>query len=81
MANLRQGGCIGSTSLARSTVWPMSPGAMASSRCVSCREVRREEFPYELKAGPAGGRLRRPPSRRQRHDDHQDASLTRAAAA
>jgi hypothetical protein len=27
----------------------------------------REEFLYELKAGPAGGRLRRPSSRRQRH--------------
>ena len=26
----------------------------------------REEFLYELKAGPAGGRLRRPSSRRQR---------------
>jgi hypothetical protein len=25
----------------------------------------REEFLYELKAGPAGGRLRRPPSARQ----------------
>jgi hypothetical protein len=31
----------------------------------------REEFLYELKAGPAGGRLRRPSSRRQRHDGNR----------
>jgi hypothetical protein len=29
-----------------------------------------------LKAGPAGGRLRRPSSRRQRHDGHRASSLT-----
>jgi hypothetical protein len=29
-----------------------------------------ETFLYILKAGPAGGRLRRPSSRRQRHDGH-----------
>ena len=34
-------------------------------------EVRCEEFLYELKAGPAGGRLRRPSSRRQPHDGHR----------
>jgi hypothetical protein len=37
---------------------------------------RSEEFLYELKAGPAGGRLRRPSSRRQRHDGHRGAGLT-----
>jgi hypothetical protein len=31
-------------------------------RGVRAGEVRREEFLYELKAGPAGGRLRRPSS-------------------
>jgi hypothetical protein len=36
-------------------------------RRVRTGELRREEFLYELKAGPAGGRLRRPSSRRQRH--------------
>jgi hypothetical protein len=36
----------------------------------------REEFLYELKAGPAGGRLRRPSSRRQRHGGHRGAGLT-----
>jgi hypothetical protein len=31
------------------------------------------EFLYELKAGPAGGRLWRPPSRRQtRHERHDE---------
>ena len=39
-------------------------------------EVRCEEFLYQLKAGPAGGRLRRPSSRRQRHDGDRGASLT-----
>jgi len=42
--------------------------------------VRREDFLYELKAGPAGGRLRRPSSRRQRHDGHRGAGLTRSAS-
>src|SRR5215207_3744834 len=40
-------------------------------RRVRAGEVRREEFLYELKAGPAGGRLRRPSSRRQPHDGHR----------
>jgi hypothetical protein len=35
-----------------------------------------EKFLYELKAGPAGGRLRRPPSRRQRRGGHRGAGLT-----
>jgi hypothetical protein len=35
-----------------------------------------EEFLYELKAGPAGGRLRRPSSRRQRHNGHRGTGLT-----
>jgi hypothetical protein len=39
----------------------------------------REEFLYELKAGPAGGRRRRPPSRRQRHNAHRASSLTPAS--
>jgi hypothetical protein len=39
-------------------------------------EVRREDFLYELKAGPAGGRLWRPSSRRQPHDGHRTAGLT-----
>jgi hypothetical protein len=30
-----------------------------------------ETFLYTLKAGPAGGRLRRPSSRRQRRDGHR----------
>jgi hypothetical protein len=41
----------------------------------------REEFLYELKAGPAGGRLRRPSSRRQRHDGYREAGLTAARQA
>jgi hypothetical protein len=32
-------------------------------------------FLYDLKAGPAGGRLRRPSSRRQRHHGHQGIGL------
>jgi hypothetical protein len=32
-------------------------------------------FCTHLKAGPAGGRLRRPSSRRQRHDDHRGTGL------
>jgi hypothetical protein len=35
-----------------------------------------DDLPYHLKAGPAGGRLRRPSSRRQRHDGHRGAGLT-----
>jgi hypothetical protein len=38
-----------------------------------------ETFLYTLKAGPAGGRLRRPSSRRQRHDAHRASSLTPAS--
>jgi hypothetical protein len=34
------------------------------------------DFSYTLKAGPAGGRLRRPSSRRQRHDGHRRTGLT-----
>jgi hypothetical protein len=33
-------------------------------------------FSTNFKAGPAGGRLRRPPSRRQRHDGHRATDLT-----
>jgi len=36
----------------------------------------RYNFLYSLKAGPAGGRLRRPSSRRQRHDGHRRTGLT-----
>jgi hypothetical protein len=35
-----------------------------------------ETFLYTLKAGPAGGRLRRPSSRRQPHDGHRGTGLT-----
>jgi hypothetical protein len=35
-----------------------------------------ETFLYILKAGPAGGRLRRPSSRRQRHDGNRGTGLT-----
>jgi hypothetical protein len=44
-------------------------------RRVRAGELRREEFLYELKAGPAGGRLRRPSSRRQRRDGHRGTGL------
>jgi hypothetical protein len=43
---------------------------------VRAGELRWEEFLYELKAGPAGSRLRRPPSRRQRHDSHRRTDLS-----
>jgi hypothetical protein len=36
----------------------------------------RKDFPFMLKAGPAGGRLRRPSSRRQQHDGHRGTDLT-----
>jgi hypothetical protein len=39
-----------------------SSNASVPLRRVRAGEVRCEEFLYELKAGPAGGRLRRPPS-------------------
>ena len=42
--------------------------ASAPLRRVRTGELRWEKFLYELKAGPAGGRLRRPSSRRQHHD-------------
>jgi hypothetical protein len=54
--------------------------------CVPLRRVHAveraswETFLYELKADPAGGRLRRPSSRRPRHDGHREpASLTTQA--
>jgi hypothetical protein len=34
------------------------------------------DFLYTLKAGPAGGRLRRPSSRRQRRDGHRGTGPT-----
>ena len=50
---------------------------MPASRFVVSMLLRSgETFLYTLKAGPAGGRLRRPSSRRQRHDDHREAGLT-----
>jgi energy-coupling factor transporter ATP-binding protein EcfA2 len=41
-------------------------GTLASRSVQQSNHCVREEFLYELKAGPAGGRLRRPSSRRQR---------------
>jgi hypothetical protein len=35
-----------------------------------------ETFLYTLKAGPAGGRLRRPSSRRRRRHGHREIGLT-----
>jgi hypothetical protein len=76
LAELRQGGCIGSMSLARSMVWPTSLGAMTCSRCVvspgrsggqrqllgSCNQPRRPlETSLPLQGRPAGG-LRPPPA-------------------
>ena len=50
---------------------------MLASRTLVSRLLRGwETFLYTLKAGPAGGRLRRPSSRRQRHDGHRGAGLT-----
>jgi hypothetical protein len=43
---------------------------------ISGTDVARYQFLYILKADPAGGRLRRPSSRRQRHDGHRGAGLT-----
>jgi hypothetical protein len=37
--------------------------------------VRRDNSLHNLKAGPAGGRLRRPSSRRQQHDGHRGTGL------
>ena len=47
---------------------------------ISGTDVARYQFLYELKAGPAGGRLRRPASRRQRHHGHRGPGLTLFAA-
>ena len=45
---------------------------MPASRSVASVLLRSwETFLYTLKAGPAGGRLRRPSSRRQRYDGHR----------
>jgi hypothetical protein len=50
---------------------------MPAPRSVVSVLLRRwETFLYTLKAGPAGGRLRRPSSRRQRHDGHRSTGLT-----
>jgi hypothetical protein len=43
-------------------------------RHVCTLELRCKKFLYELKAGPAGGRLRRPPSRRQTTCHHRAMS-------
>jgi hypothetical protein len=48
--------------------------ACAPLRRVRAGEVRREEFLYTLKAAPAGGRLRRPSSRRLDHSDEAVSS-------
>jgi hypothetical protein len=40
----------------------------------------REEFLYELKAGPADGRRRRPSSRRQRRDGSRSTGLALRSA-
>src|SRR5215213_9402260 len=50
-------------------------------RRVRTGELRWEKFLYELKAGPAGGRLRRPSSRRQRRDGCRGTGLTHPAPA
>jgi hypothetical protein len=67
------------------------PGSQLDQRCDSAGRERsmlafrtvvavllRElgDFLYTLKAGPAGDRLRRPSSRRLRHDSHRGAGLT-----
>jgi hypothetical protein len=50
---------------------------MLASRSVVSRLLRGlGEVLYTLKAGPAGGRLRRPSSRRQRHNGHRGTGLT-----
>jgi hypothetical protein len=50
------------------TVRDAAKHASVPLRRIRAGECRCEEFLYELKAGPPGGRLRRPSSRRQRHD-------------
>src|SRR5215216_5616787 len=50
------------------SLMPWSPDQSPSAPTMACRCCRLragENFLYELKAGPAGGRLRRPSSRRQ----------------
>jgi hypothetical protein len=44
--------------------------------CISTPKRGRENLLDQVKAGPAGGRLRRPSSRRQRHDGHRGTGLT-----
>jgi hypothetical protein len=52
-------------------------GGMLAFRSVQqSNHCAREEFLYELKAGPADGRLRRPSSRRQRRGGYRGAGLT-----
>jgi hypothetical protein len=54
--------------------------AARPSRLASFEDERpvppgRKNFLFDFKAGPAGGRLRRPSSRRQRHDGYPEAGL------
>jgi hypothetical protein len=49
-------------------------------RLATLNHARKNFLYYILKAGPAGGRLRRPSSRRQRHDGHRGTGLTLAPA-
>src|SRR5215216_4362355 len=75
----RRPGRRGAWTSSHSTSDPTVRDAKACQRSapyVHAGEVRCEEFLYELKAGPAGGRLRRPSSRRQRHDGHPGVGLT-----
>ena len=52
-------------------------GGMLAFRTVQqSNHCARDDFLYELKAGPAGGRLRRPSSRRQRYDSHRPTLIT-----
>jgi len=44
-------------------------------RRVRAGELRREDFLYILKAGPAGGRLRRPSSAGRRHGSAIETSI------
>ena len=54
---------------------PASRSVMAAVGLGSCW-AGRYNFLRTLKAGPAGGRLRRPSSRRQCHDGHRGTGLT-----
>jgi hypothetical protein len=73
----------------RTSAWPQtSPSACAGHQPSGRRSFRKQRtvnpltvparynFLYTLKAGPAGGRLRRPSSRRQRHDGNRGTGLT-----